>query len=91
MLRLQIFLLLHLCRVSQGAISYLHQLFFVVVELLLFGPMFHMLYVFLINVAFIRSYSGEEETANLLLGKFKWGHAFLSLNRYTFSSFILNC
>ncbi|KAF9611531.1 hypothetical protein IFM89_032931 [Coptis chinensis] len=26
-------------------------------------------------------YSGEEETANLLLGKFKWGHAFLSLNR----------
>ncbi|GKV25319.1 hypothetical protein SLEP1_g34774 [Rubroshorea leprosula] len=25
--------------------------------------------------------SGEEETANLLLGKFKWGHAFLSLNR----------
>ncbi|XP_049936196.1 uncharacterized protein LOC116263088 [Nymphaea colorata] len=24
---------------------------------------------------------GEEETANLLLGKFKWGHAFLSLNR----------
>ncbi|KAH9669870.1 18S rRNA aminocarboxypropyltransferase [Citrus sinensis] len=23
---------------------------------------------------------GEEETANLLLGKFKWGHAFLSLN-----------
>lgn len=27
-------------------------------------------------------YSGEEETADLLLGKFKWGHAFLSLNRY---------
>ncbi|CAK9166934.1 unnamed protein product [Ilex paraguariensis] len=25
---------------------------------------------------------GEQETANLLLGKFKWGHAFLSLNRY---------
>ncbi|KAJ9177636.1 hypothetical protein P3X46_012836 [Hevea brasiliensis] len=24
---------------------------------------------------------GEKETANLLLGKFKWGHAFLSLNR----------
>ncbi|XVF15116.1 hypothetical protein REPUB_Repub09cG0121500 [Reevesia pubescens] len=24
---------------------------------------------------------GEEESANLLLGKFKWGHAFLSLNR----------
>ncbi|KAH6803860.1 RNase L inhibitor protein-like protein [Perilla frutescens var. frutescens] len=24
---------------------------------------------------------GEEETGNLLLGKFKWGHAFLSLNR----------
>ncbi|KAL3527802.1 hypothetical protein ACH5RR_012458 [Cinchona calisaya] len=24
---------------------------------------------------------GEEENANLLLGKFKWGHAFLSLNR----------
>ncbi|XP_034692208.1 ribosome biogenesis protein TSR3 homolog [Vitis riparia] len=24
---------------------------------------------------------GEEETANLLLGKFKWGHAFFSLNR----------
>ncbi|OAY68384.1 Ribosome biogenesis protein TSR [Ananas comosus] len=24
---------------------------------------------------------GEEETANLLLGKFKWGHSFLSLNR----------
>ncbi|XP_062094779.1 uncharacterized protein LOC133800747 isoform X2 [Humulus lupulus] len=24
---------------------------------------------------------GEEETANSLLGKFKWGHAFLSLNR----------
>ncbi|XP_022774929.1 ribosome biogenesis protein TSR3 homolog [Durio zibethinus] len=24
---------------------------------------------------------GEEETANMLLGKFKWGHAFLSLNR----------
>ncbi|ERM94247.1 hypothetical protein AMTR_s00010p00217090 [Amborella trichopoda] len=24
---------------------------------------------------------GEEETANLLLSKFKWGHAFLSLNR----------
>ncbi|KAK9271701.1 hypothetical protein L1049_002064 [Liquidambar formosana] len=24
---------------------------------------------------------GEEETAHLLLGKFKWGHAFLSLNR----------
>ncbi|KAL2521585.1 RNase L inhibitor protein-related [Forsythia ovata] len=24
---------------------------------------------------------GERETANLLLGKFKWGHAFLSLNR----------
>ncbi|KAI9113926.1 hypothetical protein K1719_015177 [Acacia pycnantha] len=24
---------------------------------------------------------GEEETANLLLGKFKWGHAFMSLNR----------
>ncbi|XP_038720139.1 18S rRNA aminocarboxypropyltransferase [Tripterygium wilfordii] len=23
---------------------------------------------------------GEEETANMLLGKFKWGHAFLSLN-----------
>ncbi|KAK6924120.1 16S/18S rRNA aminocarboxypropyltransferase Tsr3, C-terminal, partial [Dillenia turbinata] len=23
---------------------------------------------------------GDEETANLLLGKFKWGHAFLSLN-----------
>jgi hypothetical protein len=28
--------------------------------------------------------SGEEETANLLLGKFKWGHAFLSLNRCVF-------
>lgn len=26
--------------------------------------------------------SGEKETAELLLGKFKWGHAFLSLNRY---------
>ncbi|XP_038997679.1 18S rRNA aminocarboxypropyltransferase-like isoform X2 [Hibiscus syriacus] len=25
---------------------------------------------------------GEGETANLLLGKFKWGHAFLSLNRH---------
>ncbi|MQL96564.1 hypothetical protein Taro_029236 [Colocasia esculenta] len=24
---------------------------------------------------------GEEETANVLLGKFKWGHSFLSLNR----------
>ncbi|GAB2212751.1 hypothetical protein Drorol1_Dr00020734 [Drosera rotundifolia] len=24
---------------------------------------------------------GEEETGNLLLGKFKWGHAFLSLNK----------
>ncbi|XP_028555926.1 ribosome biogenesis protein TSR3 homolog isoform X2 [Dendrobium catenatum] len=24
---------------------------------------------------------GEEETANLILGKFKWGHSFLSLNR----------
>lgn len=24
---------------------------------------------------------GEEDTANLLLGKFKWGHAFLSLNK----------
>lgn len=24
---------------------------------------------------------GEDETANLLLGKFKWGHAFLSLNK----------
>ncbi|XP_028776510.1 ribosome biogenesis protein TSR3 homolog isoform X2 [Neltuma alba] len=24
---------------------------------------------------------GEEETANLLLSKFKWGHAFMSLNR----------
>ncbi|XP_050205551.1 uncharacterized protein LOC126655411 [Mercurialis annua] len=24
---------------------------------------------------------GEEETADLLLGKFKWGHAFLSVNR----------
>ncbi|KAI5669954.1 hypothetical protein M9H77_19807 [Catharanthus roseus] len=24
---------------------------------------------------------GEEETADLLLGKFKWGHAFLTLNR----------
>ncbi|KAG2300667.1 hypothetical protein Bca52824_037139 [Brassica carinata] len=24
---------------------------------------------------------GEEEIANLLLGKFKWGHAFLSLNK----------
>ncbi|KAL5555932.1 hypothetical protein UlMin_038168 [Ulmus minor] len=24
---------------------------------------------------------GEEETADLLLGKFKWGHAFLSLNK----------
>ncbi|GFP89234.1 ribosome biogenesis protein tsr3 homolog [Phtheirospermum japonicum] len=24
---------------------------------------------------------GEEETGNILLGKFKWGHAFLSLNR----------
>ncbi|KAJ8765531.1 hypothetical protein K2173_014653 [Erythroxylum novogranatense] len=24
---------------------------------------------------------GEDESANLLLGKFKWGHAFLSLNR----------
>lgn len=24
---------------------------------------------------------GEEETAHLLLGKFKWGHAFLSLNK----------
>lgn len=33
--------------------------------------------------------SGEEETANLLLGKFKWGHAFLSLNRY-FSNFSIN-
>ena len=26
--------------------------------------------------------SGDEETANLLLCKFKWGHAFMSLNRY---------
>jgi pre-rRNA-processing protein TSR3 len=24
---------------------------------------------------------GEKETAELLLGKFKWGHAFLSLNK----------
>ncbi|XP_020586682.1 ribosome biogenesis protein TSR3 homolog [Phalaenopsis equestris] len=24
---------------------------------------------------------GEEETANLIIGKFKWGHSFLSLNR----------
>ncbi|KAG0449697.1 hypothetical protein HPP92_027129 [Vanilla planifolia] len=24
---------------------------------------------------------GEEETANMILGKFKWGHSFLSLNR----------
>jgi hypothetical protein len=28
------------------------------------------------------SCSGEEETANLLLGKFNWGHAFTSLNKY---------
>lgn len=28
------------------------------------------------------SCSGEEETANFLLGKFKWGHAFMSLNGY---------
>ncbi|KAJ6353630.1 hypothetical protein OIU76_002619 [Salix suchowensis] len=31
--------------------------------------------------------SGEEETANLLLGKFKWGHAFLSLNRELLKSY----
>ncbi|KAB5556539.1 hypothetical protein DKX38_007448 [Salix brachista] len=30
---------------------------------------------------------GEEETANLLLGKFKWGHAFLSLNRELLKSY----
>ncbi|PKU86278.1 hypothetical protein MA16_Dca002109 [Dendrobium catenatum] len=28
---------------------------------------------------------GEEETANLILGKFKWGHSFLSLNRHALS------
>ncbi|XP_077249965.1 RNase L inhibitor protein-like protein [Tasmannia lanceolata] len=30
---------------------------------------------------------GEEETANLLLGKFKWGHSFLSLNRELLKSY----
>ncbi|RRT73479.1 hypothetical protein B296_00006750 [Ensete ventricosum] len=33
--------------------------------------------------------SGEEEMANLLLGKFKWGHSFLSLNRYVHSTWML--
>lgn len=36
----------------------------------------------IIRLSFFSLNSGEEETANLLLGKFKWGHAFLSLNRY---------
>ncbi|EPS67198.1 hypothetical protein M569_07576, partial [Genlisea aurea] len=30
---------------------------------------------------------GEEETGNLLLSKFKWGHAFLSLNRELLESY----
>ncbi|XP_027073620.1 uncharacterized protein [Coffea arabica] len=30
---------------------------------------------------------GEEETANILLGKFKWGHAFLSVNRELLKSY----
>ncbi|KAH0451276.1 hypothetical protein IEQ34_018575 [Dendrobium chrysotoxum] len=32
-----------------------------------------------------RPCDGEEETANLILGKFKWGHSFLSLNRHALS------
>ncbi|KAG6773583.1 hypothetical protein POTOM_020871 [Populus tomentosa] len=39
------------------------------------------------HVALLCSNSGEEETANLLLGKFKWGHAFLSLNRELLKSY----
>ncbi|XP_066398593.1 uncharacterized protein [Miscanthus floridulus] len=30
---------------------------------------------------------GEEDTAHLLLGKFKWGHAFLSLNIYLLKAY----
>ncbi|XP_042435224.1 18S rRNA aminocarboxypropyltransferase-like [Zingiber officinale] len=33
---------------------------------------------------------GEEDTANLLLGKFKWGHSFLSLNRELLNAYS-NC
>lgn len=36
---------------------------------------------FFIFIIFFLLNSGEEETADLLLGKFKWGHAFLTLNR----------
>jgi pre-rRNA-processing protein TSR3 len=34
---------------------------------------------------------GEEETAHLLLGKFKWGHSFLSVNRLVQRNILLSC
>lgn len=40
----------------------------------------------MVNNSLTWFYSGEEETANLLLSKFKWGHAFMSLNRYALTS-----
>ncbi|KAG6478008.1 hypothetical protein ZIOFF_061440 [Zingiber officinale] len=51
---------------------------------------FEFLHAHKFNFCFHIFVSGEEDTANLLLGKFKWGHSFLSLNRELLNAYS-NC